>query len=153
MIQTDSCSNIKLDLTQDRHTGYFTQAMSEVYASCKDDRGDGVNRRTLAMFANCFKQDGKKSPFSVMTSSLAKSVKKDVHTRMKALLRQSERILDDIYQQFDDMLVLKMDDSKENELRRELQALLGTAEDPGPVQRRFEKAKKELAELKERYES
>ena len=38
-IGANESRNINIDLTQHRNTGYFTQAMSEVYEKCQEDRG------------------------------------------------------------------------------------------------------------------
>ena len=41
--------NIKIDLMQDRHTGYFSQAMKEAYTKCKEDFGKSFHLEVMLL--------------------------------------------------------------------------------------------------------
>ncbi|CAK3974892.1 Hypothetical predicted protein [Lecanosticta acicola] len=142
--QAKELRNIKLDLTQDRHTGYFTQAMEEAYETCKQDTGTGVKSRSMATFETHLNLSGTRSPFHVMTNKLNAAIVKDTKAKTKVLARRVEDILEQISDQFPDLVDEKIEDKAEEDLRKVFRAFLEMAEP------RFEDIKADLARIKRR---
>ncbi|EME86195.1 uncharacterized protein MYCFIDRAFT_82123 [Pseudocercospora fijiensis CIRAD86] len=138
--------NIQLDLNQDRHSGYFSQAMSEAYKQCKDDCGTGVKNRSFGTFETHLKLSEARSPFRVTTKKLKAAIQEDAKAKSKVLERKVHDILKDIYRQFEDMVDEKLDDHAEEELRREFRRFLETAEE------KIEEVRADLARIKRRYD-
>ncbi|KAF2767503.1 hypothetical protein EJ03DRAFT_376077 [Teratosphaeria nubilosa] len=141
--------NIKLDLMQDRHGAYLTEAMSSVYDKCKNDCGAGVKKRVLDAFEvslNPKLRDHEPSeltsPFATMCVKFKAAVAREVKKKSKPLERKTKDILREIYRQFDDMVDKKIDDKEEIRLRKEFRAFLDEMEP------KFESIKKRLAALK-----
>ncbi|KAH9845227.1 hypothetical protein Tdes44962_MAKER01237 [Teratosphaeria destructans] len=139
--------NIELDLMQDRHGAYFTEAMSSLYEKCKNDSGTGVKKRVLDAFQETLnpKPCDDKSPFATMCVKFKAAIAREAKSKSKPLARKNEDILREIYRQFDDMLDEKIDDKEEDKLRKEFRAFLDEMEP------KFESIKERLAALKAGY--
>ncbi|KAI7542689.1 hypothetical protein KC331_g7824 [Hortaea werneckii] len=139
--------NIKLNTTQDRPSGYFSQAMAHAYDKCKEDSGPGVTKRCLSNLETHLKLEGASSPFAIVCAELSTALRLAAQTTSGRLAQKTQDIMSELYSQFDDMVDKKLDDKAEDELRRQFRAFL-ELEEP-----KFEKMKAELQKVKKKYDS
>ncbi|RMX97892.1 hypothetical protein D0868_10403 [Hortaea werneckii] len=156
--------NIKLDTTQDRPSGYFSEAMVKAYDKCKEDSGKhiwkpisryqltlalgpGVTKRCLSNLDTHLKLEGTSSPFAIVCAKLSKALRPAAERTSGSLAQKTQDIMSELYSQFDDMVDKKLDDKAEDELRRQFRAFL-EEEEP-----KFEKMKAELQKVKKKYDS
>ena len=156
--------NIKLNTTQDRPSGYFSQAMAHAYDKCKEDSGKqtwkstsryqltlpsgpGVTKRCLSNLETHLKLEGASSPFAIVCAELSTALRLAAQTTSGRLAQKTQDIMSELYSQFDDMVDKKLDDKAEDELRRQFRAFL-ELEEP-----KFEKMKAELQKVKKKYDS
>ncbi|KAK4958721.1 hypothetical protein LTR66_013094 [Elasticomyces elasticus] len=97
-------SNIKLDATQDRHSGFFTIAMRQAYKESVKTSGKGVKQRHITIFDTHLALQGKRSPFLMMAEAIAKAVKSNVECCSIELQQELQRTLHEITDQFDSMI-------------------------------------------------
>ncbi|KAI6815040.1 hypothetical protein KC365_g14243 [Hortaea werneckii] len=139
--------NIKLDTTQDRPSGYFSEAMAKAYDKCKEDSGPGVTKRCLSNIDTHLKLEGTSSPFAILCAKLSEALRPAAERTSGSLAQKTQDIMSELYSQFDDMVDKKLDDKAEDELRRQFRAFL-EEEEP-----KFEKMKAELQKVKKKYDS
>ena len=156
--------NIKLDTTQDRPSGYFSQAMVHAYDECKKDSGKhiwkpvsryqltfapgaGVTKRCLSNLETHLKLEGVSSPFAIVCAKLSEALRPAAQRTSGSLVQKTQDIMSELYSQFDDMVDKKLDDKAEDELRRQFRAFL-EEEEP-----KFEKMKAELQKVKKKYDT
>ena len=156
--------NIKLDTTQDRPSGYFSEAMAKAYDKCKEDSGKhiwkptsryqltlapgpGVTKRCLSNIDTHLKLEGTSSPFAILCAKLSEALRPAAERTSGSLAQKTQDIMSELYSQFDDMVDKKLDDKAEDELRRQFRAFL-EEEEP-----KFEKMKAELQKVKKKYDS
>ncbi|KAK4954747.1 hypothetical protein LTR66_013513 [Elasticomyces elasticus] len=97
-------SNIKLDATQDRHSGFFTIAMRQAYKESVKASGKGVKQRHITIFHTHLALQGKRSPFRMMAKAIARAVKSSVECCSNGLQQELQRTLHEITDQFDSMI-------------------------------------------------
>ncbi|KAI7220454.1 hypothetical protein KC343_g2819 [Hortaea werneckii] len=137
--------NIKIDATQDRHTGYFTSAMGSAYEKCREDYGAGTTQRCLGYVSAQLSLKDDRSPFFRHATMLADTMDKLAKEQSKEVETRLRDILVDVYEHFDGMIASEFEDPSETPVRAALKTYM---KDAG---KRAEELSAELAAVKDKY--
>ncbi|KAI7480340.1 hypothetical protein KC357_g4002 [Hortaea werneckii] len=137
--------NIKIDATQDRHTGYFSVAMGSAYNKCREDFGVGTVQRCLGYVTAQLSLEDDKGPFYRNATMLADEIDKVAKEQSKVAESKLRSILNDLSEHFESMIASEFEDPTEAPVRA---ALKMYTKDAG---KRADELNAELAAVKERY--
>jgi hypothetical protein len=141
--------DIKLNLTLDRESAFFTQAMVDAYEQCRgQSAGKGSKGRMEAAMTSYLSLRRDSSPFSVMLRLLSEAIGADAEKSIALLSKEVKDIMVQIHDMFKDMLHPKQTEETEENLKQLLRSYL----DESALQQ-FEDIKLQLKAIKRRYTS
>ncbi|KAK3646563.1 hypothetical protein LTR56_000467 [Elasticomyces elasticus] len=142
---------IRMNVTHDSHSNYFSRTIVSIYETCNRDRGNGVTARSLDKLRTHLLKPKANSPFTAvnrcLNSALIKNDVRHLQSGEQSVGKQAEAIFSEIFGSFDRLVSEAVEVPEEKRARESLQPVL---EDLAKV---YQEAMQMLDEVKERYET
>ncbi|KAF1827316.1 uncharacterized protein K489DRAFT_366486 [Dissoconium aciculare CBS 342.82] len=140
--------NAKLDLTVDRPSAFFAQAMAQAYRMYRNKRGRGSKENVQTTMKTHLSLGGPTSPFHQTADLFQKAIKMDIERTSAVLTKNVKVIMEQIHHHCSYMINAKKTDTSEEQLKVSLRDFL-CGRDTG--YQHFEDIKADLKRIKRRY--